>query len=91
MKDSKLNRRDFTRRSMLAVTGLALWPSTGLKAVTKQQSSSARQPENLKISLNAYSFNIPLREGKMTLGDLLDFCAQTGFEGVDITGYYFPG
>jgi sugar phosphate isomerase/epimerase len=27
----------------------------------------------------------------MTIDDLLDFCAETGFEGVDLTGYYFPG
>jgi sugar phosphate isomerase/epimerase len=27
----------------------------------------------------------------MTISDMLDFCAATGFEGVDITGYYFKG
>ena len=27
----------------------------------------------------------------MTISDLLDFCADSGFEGVDITGYYFKG
>ena len=27
----------------------------------------------------------------MTISDMLDFCADTGFEGVDITGYYFKG
>jgi sugar phosphate isomerase/epimerase len=27
----------------------------------------------------------------MSLDDLLDFCAKTGFDGVDLTGYYFPG
>jgi sugar phosphate isomerase/epimerase len=27
----------------------------------------------------------------MTLDDLLDYCAKEGFEGLDITGYYFPG
>jgi sugar phosphate isomerase/epimerase len=45
----------------------------------------------LKTSLNAYSFNEPLRSGEMTLEDLLDFCAEVGFDGVDLTGYYFPG
>ena len=28
---------------------------------------------------------------KITIDDVLDFCAETGFEGVDLTGYYFPG
>jgi sugar phosphate isomerase/epimerase len=45
----------------------------------------------LKMSLNAFSFNAPLMEKKMNLDDLLDICAEIGFEGVDITGYYFPG
>jgi len=45
----------------------------------------------LKISLNAYSFNEPLRKGTMTLFDLLDFCAAHDFDAVDLTGYYFPG
>lgn len=43
------------------------------------------------MSLNAFSFNSPLMEKKMNLDDLLDICAELGFEGVDITGYYFPG
>lgn len=45
----------------------------------------------LKISLNAYSFNAPLRDGSMNLDDLLEFCAISGFDAVDLTGYYFPG
>ncbi|HYG17880.1 MAG TPA: hypothetical protein VD816_03085 [Ohtaekwangia sp.] len=45
----------------------------------------------LRTSLNAFSFNTPLLEGKMNLGDMLEFCAATGFDGVDITGYYFNG
>lgn len=45
----------------------------------------------LKIGLNAYSFNEPLRSGAMTLDDLLEFCAETGFDAIDLTGYYFPG
>ena len=48
-------------------------------------------PPKVKISLNAYSFNRPLLAGDMTINDMLDFAAQTGFEGVDITGYYFRG
>ncbi|HTI91697.1 MAG TPA: sugar phosphate isomerase/epimerase family protein [Puia sp.] len=48
-------------------------------------------PKKLKTSLNAFSFNDPLLAGKMTISDMLDFCAEVGFEGVDITGYYFTG
>jgi len=45
----------------------------------------------LKTSLNAFSFNTSLSDGTMTISDLLDFCADSGFEGVDVTGYYFKG
>ena len=45
----------------------------------------------LKMSLNAFSFNGPLSEKKMNLDDLLETSAEIGFEGVDITAYYFPG
>jgi sugar phosphate isomerase/epimerase len=45
----------------------------------------------LKTSLNAFCFNEPLLNGKMTINEVLDFCAATGFEGVDLTGYYFKG
>lgn len=45
----------------------------------------------LKMGLNAFSFNGPLVDKKMNLDDLLDVAAEIGFEGVDITAYYFPG
>ena len=45
----------------------------------------------IKLALNSYSFNRPLRDGRMTLFDLIDFCAEHGFSGLDATGYYFPG
>ncbi len=45
----------------------------------------------IKISLNAYSFNAMLSSGEMDLDDLLNFCAKTGFDAIDITAYYFPG
>ena len=44
-----------------------------------------------KISLNVYSFNTLLREGKIDLFDVLDFCAKYNFDAIDPTGYYFPG
>ncbi|MBC7886307.1 MAG: sugar phosphate isomerase/epimerase [Ferruginibacter sp.] len=44
-----------------------------------------------KISLNAYSFNEPLRNGKTSLEALLTFCAEYNFDAIDLTAYYFPG
>lgn len=45
----------------------------------------------LKISLNAYSFHSLLSKGSMNLDQLLEFCAGTPIEAIDLTGYYFPG
>jgi sugar phosphate isomerase/epimerase len=45
----------------------------------------------LKSSLNVYSFNNLLRDGKLDLFDVLEFCAGHGFDAIDPTGYYFPG
>jgi len=44
-----------------------------------------------KVSLNAYSFNDYLRQGRMTLYDLVEYCARLQFDAVDPTAYYFPG
>jgi sugar phosphate isomerase/epimerase len=46
---------------------------------------------HIRIGLNAYSFNRPLREGKMSLDDVLDYCALHNVDGLDATGYYFLG
>lgn len=92
MKEStKITRRLFTRS--LAVTGIG---SVGLPLLGNYEKSSETPliqtvRERLKISLNAYSFDKPLRQGTMTISDLLDYCARVGFDGVDLTGYYFPG
>jgi sugar phosphate isomerase/epimerase len=51
----------------------------------------------LKTSLNVFSFNdalMPSKGGvpaKMTLFDVMDFCAEHDFDAIDPTGYYFPG
>jgi sugar phosphate isomerase/epimerase len=46
---------------------------------------------NLKSSLNAFSFNLPLTDGSMDVFDLLKYCSDIGFDAVDITAYYFEG
>ena len=43
----------------------------------------------VKTSCNFYSFNEALTSGAMTTEEAIDFCAKLGFDGVDITGYYF--
>ena len=64
-----------------------------LHAETPRTAGAVRrlQGTHLKIGLNAYSFNRPLMAGKMTLSDVIDYCAKHNIDGLDATGYYFPG
>ncbi len=85
-----MNRRNFFKY------GTTISISTGFASLSIPGFASIPKPERLggpklKLSLNAYSFNDKLRKGEMDLFDLLDFCAEQGFDGVDATGYYFPG
>jgi sugar phosphate isomerase/epimerase len=77
-------RRQFLTSSAAVLGGL----TTPAGAQKKPQRVGG--PE-VKISLNAYSFNRALRGGEMTLDELLEFSAVTGFRAVDLTAYYFPG
>ena len=73
------SRRRFLTGSLALASALAAAPV------------KRRPGTHLKIALNAYSFNRPLMAGTMTLDDVIDFCAAHSIDGVDTTGYYFPG
>jgi sugar phosphate isomerase/epimerase len=45
----------------------------------------------VRLGLNVYSFNQPLRDGSLSLFDAVRFCAEHRIAGIDTTGYYFPG
>ena len=82
-------RRDFLKA--MAVASL-MGPSAGAAAAeTASRIQRNPGPGNLKLSLNAYSFNSPLSKGEMSLINLLEFCASQKLPAVDITAYYFPG
>lgn len=74
------------RRSFIAL-------STGLAATLPAFAAPIAREAGvkLKLGLNAYSFDVPLRRGAMTLADAIHFCAQQGVDALDATGYYFPG
>ena len=69
----------------LAALPLLASSATGLCAVQKSHGY------RFKSSLNTYSFNRLLRAGDIDLFDVLEFCAEYGFDAIDPTGYYFPG
>ena len=81
----------FHRRKFLtSVMGI---PAAGMlmSADEKDEYKKKLPAKGLKTSLNAYSFNKPLTDGSMSIAELIEFCAATGFDGVDITAYYFKG
>ena len=84
---NNIRRRSFVK-TMMAAPALAFTP----RILQVGNSGNQHAPlQKLKISLNAFSFNVPLRDGSMTLDNMLEFCSGTAIEAVDITGYYFPG
>ncbi|MEO6525257.1 MAG: sugar phosphate isomerase/epimerase family protein [Gemmatimonadaceae bacterium] len=98
MTHSPLSRRQFLA-SAAAVTGVAV---VGLDLARPELLESAEPVARaartrLKPSLNAYSFVEALQENAkdaskgLDLFRVCDFCAQHGFDGVDVTGYFFPG
>lgn len=85
-----LPRRRLMTGALSAAAMLAAGPAaTGF--LSAQGRVSRTGGARVRIGLNAYSFNEPLRAGTMTLDDLVDYCAQQGFDGLDATAYYFPG
>ena len=81
---------DLTRRRgflALAASALAYRPAPALANGEVKRRAGIK----LKIGLNSYSFNRPLTTGKMTLEDVIDYCAAHNIDGLDPTGYYFPG
>jgi len=92
------DRRTFLRQAsclpMAAAASLVLSERTAqaeLKPIVREGSTM------LKVSLNAFSFsrmlNSKVKHGKegIDLFDLVDFCAKNNIDGLDPTGYFFPG
>jgi sugar phosphate isomerase/epimerase len=90
-KTNKISRRLFAQSLAAASVASVGLPLVGSDIMVPESSLSESSREHLKISLNAYSFNNPLLKGLMTISDLLAYCVRIGFDGVDLTGYYFPG
>lgn len=83
-------RRKFLR-SFLTASAVAGTSGFSFAHAQPKQPTVDSNSNRFKISLNAYSFNAPLTNKKTTLDEVIEFCAKTGFDAIDITGYYFPG
>jgi sugar phosphate isomerase/epimerase len=86
-----MNNHLHRRKFLSSMIGIPVVASTGMVLDFESAKKIPEISKGLKTSLNAFSFNAPLLDGTMTIGDMLDFCAAAGFEAVDITGYYFKG
>ena len=86
-----MNRRQFGKSAILAGIGGFAFKQQKNDPEMKEQDIQHSLPLKNKIALNAFSFNAPLTNKSMDLFDMLDFCSRLGFDGVDLTGYYFPG
>jgi sugar phosphate isomerase/epimerase len=93
--DAPLNRRNFLTKAALLPVGLG---AAGAARIAMAQTPIKRTAgARVKTSLNAYSFNRALndqikgRARGVSLFDLIDFCAEVGFDALDPTGYFFPG
>ncbi len=87
--NTNIKRREFLTRGLgvAAACALSIKPET-LRAVGEV---NRLKGSRVKLAVNAYCFNAALLAGKMTLEDVIDYCVAHNVDGVDLTGYYFPG
>src|SRR6516164_2656614 len=79
------------RRFLTSSAGIVAMAAVRGSALDDTGAIAREAGVKLKLGLNAYSFNEPLRAGTMTLVDAVDFCAKNAVDALDATGYYFPG
>jgi sugar phosphate isomerase/epimerase len=93
------SRRDFLRSSLNAGAALAGFGLGALQPAAVEPFKRAGAPR-LKLSLAAYSFRQFFKdskdaggtpaEKKIDLFQFIDFCAEQGCDGTELTSYYFP-
>lgn len=86
------NRRDFLKTCLLAgAAGLTSFAPSTASAIEPIRRKGAPR---LRLSLAAYSFRETFKHKdpakRITLFDFIDYCADQGLEGAEVTSYYFP-
>lgn len=96
--NSLLPRRDFLKTATVSLAGMGL---AGMRAAAIEPFQRAGQPR-LQLSLAAYSFRQFFRDGqpgrvtagtggkRIDLFQFIDYCAEQGCAGTELTSYYFP-
>ena len=85
------SRRDFLKTAAVLPLAAAVPVPSAFAAVEPIKRVGGA---SFKVSCNAYSFAKQLGiagRGTLSLVAYTEFCAKAGFDGIDPTGYYFPG
>ena len=77
------------RTSILTVILVVLFTAVSFSQPANR--GSIGEKSRVKIGLNFFSFDTPIRSGEMDIFDVIKYVASIDMESVDITGYYFPG
>jgi sugar phosphate isomerase/epimerase len=81
------NRRSFLRDSALVAAGaVAAGPASAIEPIVR------KGEPRIKLACCAYSYRAYLKgdDATMTLDDFIETCAELGYDGVELTSYYFP-
>ena len=95
----KIGITKITKGKNLILIFLAAFSMISASSVTLAQAvQNPKIGANIKLALNAFSFNDmltgtrqPGNKPSLTLLQLLDWCAAENIPAIDVTGYYFPG
>ena len=87
-KEHIFSRRKALKAGAAAGLGAALTPAAfaGLPSPSAERAGT----KNMNLSLAAYSVREALEEGEMDLFEFIDWCAELGLAGTELTSYYFP-
>lgn len=85
-----MNRRQFLRTSIGATVALAGVSSFNRTAVAALEPFKRAGSPRFKLSMCAYSWRDAFKAQKMDMFQFIDYCADHGCDGAELTSYYFP-
>ena len=90
----RVSRRDALKVGALAGAGLAgagtaLFPRRTAASALQSKDGAADETKNMHVSLAAYSMREALESREMTMFDFVDWCAEMGLAGAELTSYFF--
>jgi sugar phosphate isomerase/epimerase len=98
-KDTATEKLGFSRRDMIktgamaagaaALSGFAACKASEPKTAPPKPAVSESPTKNMHLSLAAYSMRDALGKGEMDLFGFIDWCAEMGLPGTELTSYYF--